>query len=1522
MALPLRTINHSKMFRLLAIVLLAVGMTMVVGIPSHASDRYTDVHDGHPFHDEISWITEHGIAAGWDDGTFRPSRDVTRQAMVAFLYRSAGAPEGPFPDPGFSDVGSNHPFYAEISWAAGAGVTEGYGDGTFRSTNPVSRMATAAFMYRLAGEPAAPGGSTWESSFPDVSSEHPFYTEISWLAAMGITTGYDDGEFKPSRGTTRQAMAAFLMRFLELANPHVVVDGPSQTVGLGTPIEGFSARVWNDGPVRLVEDAGVAVAISRDGGISGGDLEVEYHDGSDWNPLDLAEDDDALKGWFGPIDGFAIPAGYDVTTQLRVTFNTAGDYSATATLTGVTSGEAYDDDTLTVTALPDPAVVNVDTSMVFGDIQSAVDAAGPGETLHAYGAFDDGATVSQEVILVGMDDASVAGSLHVTADNVTIQDLSIAGYDTVLGEIVGIYLQAVDNVTITGNSLDGGEVAGSRAVLTSGTVTGVVSDNDMVDNTTGVSNNPGSQLTISGNTFTNNTAGVGSDSDDGVVVTGNTFIGNDEGVGLGGVNVTVEGNDFQASNTAYICDYIAGYDLSSDFEDNTYETGPYIDGNCLVSGWTEPAVVNVDTSMVFGDIQSAVDAAGPGETLHAYGAFDDGATVSQEVILVGMDDASVAGSLHVTADNVTIQDLSIAGYDTVLGEIVGIYLQAVDNVTITGNSLDGGEVAGSRAVLTSGTVTGVVSDNDMVDNTTGVSNNPGSQLTISGNTFTNNTAGVGSDSDDGVVVTGNTFIGNDEGVGLGGVNVTVEGNDFQASNTAYICDYIAGYDLSSDFEDNTYETGPYIDGNCLVSGWTEPAVVNVDTSMVFGDIQSAVDAAGPGETLHAYGAFDDGATVSQEVILVGMDDASVAGSLHVTADNVTIQDLSIAGYDTVLGEIVGIYLQAVDNVTITGNSLDGGEVAGSRAVLTSGTVTGVVSDNDMVDNTTGVSNNPGSQLTISGNTFTNNTAGVGSDSDDGVVVTGNTFIGNDEGVGLGGVNVTVEGNDFQASNTAYICDYIAGYDLSSDFEDNTYETGPYIDDNCLVSGWTEPAVVNVDTSMVFGDIQSAVDAAGPGETLHAYGAFDDGATVSQEVILVGMDDASVAGSLHVTADNVTIQDLSIAGYDTVLGEIVGIYLQAVDNVTITGNSLDGGEVAGSRAVLTSGTVTGVVSDNDMVDNTTGVSNNPGSQLTISGNTFTNNTAGVGSDSDDGVVVTGNTFIGNDEGVGLGGVNVTVEGNDFQASNTAYICDYIAGYDLSSDFEDNTYETGPYIDGNCLVSGWTEPAVVNVDTSMVFGDIQSAVDAAGPGETLHAYGAFDDGATVSQEVILVGMDDASVAGSLHVTADNVTIQDLSIAGYDTVLGEIVGIYLQAVDNVTITGNSLDGGEVAGSRAVLTSGTVTGVVSDNDMVDNTTGVSNNPGSQLTISGNTFTNNTAGVGSDSDDGVVVTGNTFIGNDEGVGLGGVNVTVEGNDFQASNTAYICDYIAGYDLSSDFEDNTYETGPYIDDNCLVSEEP
>ncbi|NQX12011.1 S-layer homology domain-containing protein [Microbacteriaceae bacterium VKM Ac-2855] len=176
---------------------------------------FSDVLPTHPFFTDIEWMASTGLSTGYDDGRggkeYRPSANVTRQAMAAFLFRLSGDSAYTAPaEPSFSDVPTTHPYYREIEWMKAEGITTGNPDGTYNPNGVVSRQAMAAFLARMSGEtivvPATP-------SFSDVPTTNPFYAEIEWMRSSGISTGYDDGTYRPIADVSRQAMAAFLHRY-------------------------------------------------------------------------------------------------------------------------------------------------------------------------------------------------------------------------------------------------------------------------------------------------------------------------------------------------------------------------------------------------------------------------------------------------------------------------------------------------------------------------------------------------------------------------------------------------------------------------------------------------------------------------------------------------------------------------------------------------------------------------------------------------------------------------------------------------------------------------------------------------------------------------------------------------------------------------------------------------------------------------------------------------------------------------------------------------------------------------------------------------------------------------------------------------------------------------------------------------------------------------------------------------------------------------------------------------------------
>lgn len=200
------------------------GLLNISAAVAAVASPFADVPKSMQFSDDMRWMAEAGISTGWTEAdgtsTYRPLEPVKRDAMAAFMYRLAGSPDftPPRVSP-FADVSTGNPFYREISWLAAEGIStgwvEGSGTSTYRPLQPVNRDAMAAFMYRYAGSPET--SVPPDSPFTDIAPTNRFYTEISWLASKGISTGWAGGSgtstYRPLNPVKRDAMAAFMHRF-------------------------------------------------------------------------------------------------------------------------------------------------------------------------------------------------------------------------------------------------------------------------------------------------------------------------------------------------------------------------------------------------------------------------------------------------------------------------------------------------------------------------------------------------------------------------------------------------------------------------------------------------------------------------------------------------------------------------------------------------------------------------------------------------------------------------------------------------------------------------------------------------------------------------------------------------------------------------------------------------------------------------------------------------------------------------------------------------------------------------------------------------------------------------------------------------------------------------------------------------------------------------------------------------------------------------------------------------------------
>ena len=145
-------------------------------------------------------------------GKFEPNAGITRGEVAAILFRllSENAKTRFYAQSNdFVDVPSDSWYNEAISTLVQAGVLGGYGDGTFRPDQPVTRAELAAILVRVQGGSASAGNTT----FTDTDG-HWAEGYISSAVSSGLVFGYDDGSFKPNRSITRAEAVTMMNRLL------------------------------------------------------------------------------------------------------------------------------------------------------------------------------------------------------------------------------------------------------------------------------------------------------------------------------------------------------------------------------------------------------------------------------------------------------------------------------------------------------------------------------------------------------------------------------------------------------------------------------------------------------------------------------------------------------------------------------------------------------------------------------------------------------------------------------------------------------------------------------------------------------------------------------------------------------------------------------------------------------------------------------------------------------------------------------------------------------------------------------------------------------------------------------------------------------------------------------------------------------------------------------------------------------------------------------------------------------------
>lgn len=163
----------------------------------------------------VSYVTQKGYFVGVDATHFAPSLPTNRAMFVTVLGRLANAGENS-PATSFADVVPGSYYERYVNWGAETGIVKGVSDTSFAPEAAVTREQMVAFMYRYAVYAGLDTGIDQGAlaGFTDAGDISSWAVDaMAWAVSHGIVQGVGENRLAPTANATRAEVAQVIMNF-------------------------------------------------------------------------------------------------------------------------------------------------------------------------------------------------------------------------------------------------------------------------------------------------------------------------------------------------------------------------------------------------------------------------------------------------------------------------------------------------------------------------------------------------------------------------------------------------------------------------------------------------------------------------------------------------------------------------------------------------------------------------------------------------------------------------------------------------------------------------------------------------------------------------------------------------------------------------------------------------------------------------------------------------------------------------------------------------------------------------------------------------------------------------------------------------------------------------------------------------------------------------------------------------------------------------------------------------------------
>lgn len=174
----------NKLIKVTAYILVLAASLIFSGWTKVFASDFPDVEKSHLNYDAVTYLTELGVISGYDDGTFKPQREITRTEFCALMARTLGYKKDTYKvlDVPFSDVNKGYWGEPFISFCYEIGLINGMGDGTFAPAAKVTleqavKMAVCAIGKQ--SEALRVNGEKWYTGYAQVAGRYGLLTTVN-----------------------------------------------------------------------------------------------------------------------------------------------------------------------------------------------------------------------------------------------------------------------------------------------------------------------------------------------------------------------------------------------------------------------------------------------------------------------------------------------------------------------------------------------------------------------------------------------------------------------------------------------------------------------------------------------------------------------------------------------------------------------------------------------------------------------------------------------------------------------------------------------------------------------------------------------------------------------------------------------------------------------------------------------------------------------------------------------------------------------------------------------------------------------------------------------------------------------------------------------------------------------------------------------------------------------------------------------------------------------------------------------